>query len=149
MLWWIAAGVVVGAELFTGTVYLLLLAIGMVAAGWVAQLGATPATQMLVCAVVGGLSMALLWRWRKHKSGGAGGMRSRRALDLDIGQRVHVDGWSTDGQAAVHYRGAPWQASWSDPAAPPPGSGEYTIVAVDGSRLVLGPLESRLSRLQH
>ena len=144
MLWWIAAGIVVGAELFTGTVYLLLLAVGMAAAGWAAHMGATTAAQMLVCAVVGGFSMALLWQWRRHKSASAGG--SHR-MDLDIGQRVHVDGWSADGQAAVHYRGAPWQASWSDAAVPPPGPGEYAIVAVNGARLVLGPVESR-PRLQ-
>lgn len=143
MLWWIAAGVIVGAELFTGTVYLLLLAVGMAAAGWAAQMGATTATQMLVCAVVGGLSMALLWLWRRRKSASAGGSHP---MDLDIGQRVHVDGWSADGQAAVHYRGAPWQARWADPGTPPPGPGDYTIVAVDGARLVLGPLESRLQR---
>lgn len=143
MLWWIATGVVVGAELFTGTVYLLLLAVGMAAAGGMAQMGATTATQMLVCAVVGGCSMALLWQWRRHKSTSAGG---NHRMDLDIGQRVHVDGWSADGQAAVHYRGAPWQARWSDPGTPPPGPGDYTIVAVDGARLVLGPPGSRLQR---
>ena len=141
MLWWIAAGLVVGAELFTGTVYLLLLAVGMAMAGWAAQMGAGPAAQMLVCAVIGGLSMGLLWGWRRHRHP-SGGVRSGHALNLDIGQRVHVDGWSDDGQAAVHYRGAPWQARWSGSGPPPPGPGEYAIVAVNGSRLALGPVDS-------
>jgi membrane protein implicated in regulation of membrane protease activity len=140
MLWWIAGGLVLGAELLTGTFYLLLLSIGMAAAGWSAWMGAPSATQMLVCAVVGGLAMVLLWRWRVHtarsQTAGAG-------FDLDIGQRVHVIRWQHDGLAHVQYRGAPWQASWSGPAQPPPGPGDCAIVAVNGSRLVLGPVESQ------
>lgn len=137
MLWWIAAGVVVGAELMTGTVYLLLLSVGMVAAGWSAWMGASPAAQMFVCAAVGGLAMTLLWQWRRRRS------RSGPAatpLDLDIGQRVKVTRWQHDGQATVHYRGAPWQARWQG-ASPPPGPGDYAIIAVDGARLVLGSVE--------
>lgn len=136
MLWWIVAGVLVGAELLTGTVYLLLLSIGMAAAGLAAWLGVALAGQMLVCALVGGGAM-LLWRWKLRKSGPP---RADAALDLDIGQRVHVRHWAADGQASVHYRGAPWQARWVDPTQAPPGPGDYAIVAVDGSRLVLGPI---------
>ena len=137
MLWWIAAGFVVGAELLTGTVYLLLLSIGMAVAGLSAWMGAPLPTQMLVCAVVGGVAMALLWWWRLRTS------RSRPAaeFDLDIGHRVHVARWQPDGLATVHYRGAPWQARWTG-EVPPPGPGEFAIVAVDGARLVLGPLSS-------
>jgi membrane protein implicated in regulation of membrane protease activity len=133
MLWWIAAGFVVGAELLTGTFYLLLLSIGMAAAGLTARLGAPLPSQMLVCAVVGGLAMALLWWWRLRTS-------SRRAapdFDLDIGHRVKVTRWQQDGLTTVHYRGAPWQARWQGDE-PPPGPGDYVIVAVDGARLVLG-----------
>lgn len=137
MLWWIAAGVVVGAELLTGTIYLLLLAVGMAAAGWAASMGATPATQMLVCAAIGGIAMLLLWQWRRRRSGAG---HAATALDLDIGQRVKVMRWQHDGHATVHYRGAPWQARWQGPT-PPPGPGDYAIVAVDGARLVLGAVE--------
>lgn len=145
LLWWIGAGLVVGAELLTGTVYLLLLSIGMAAAGWTARTGASPATQMLVCAVVGGLAMALLWQWRRRQRRAGTGQASS-TNDLDIGQRVHVNHWPHGGLATVHYRGAPWQAEWTrtnaDPA-PPTGPGDYAIVAVNGPRLVLGPLDSR------
>lgn len=135
MLWWIAAGFVVGAELLTGTVYLLLLSIGMAVAGLSARMGAPLPSQMLVCAVVGGVAMALLWWWRLRTS------RSRPAteFDLDIGHRVKVTRWQPDGLATVHYRGAPWQAYWQGDGRPP-GPGEYAIVAVDGARLVLGPI---------
>jgi membrane protein implicated in regulation of membrane protease activity len=142
MLWWVGAGVVIGAELLTGTVYLLLLSVGMAAAGWTARMGAPPASQMLVCAVVGGFAMFMLWRWRLRNS------RTGKAsadFGLDIGQHVHVTHWQHDGLATVHYRGAPWQARWTD-HAPPPGPGDYAIVAVDGARLVLGPLPSNRER---
>jgi len=97
---------------------------------------ATLPGQMLLCAVVGGVAMALLWWWWRLRIS-----RSRPAaeFDLDIGHRVHVARWHPDGVASVHYRGAPWQARWNG-EAPPPGPGEYAIVAVDGARLVLGPL---------
>lgn len=137
MLWWIAAGVAVGTELLTGTVYLLLLSIGMAVAGLTAQMGAPPATQMLVCAMVGGVAMVLL-RWRRLRASGRSAMPR---FDLDIGHRVKVTRWQQDGLATVHYRGAPWQARWNGDG-PPPGPGEYAIVAVDGSRLVLGALPS-------
>jgi membrane protein implicated in regulation of membrane protease activity len=143
LLWWIGAGLVVGAELLTGTVYLLLLSIGMAAAGWTARMGAPPAKQMLVCAVVGGLAMALLWQWRRHQRRAGTGQASS-TNDLDIGQRVHVNHWPHGGLATVHYRGAPWQAEWTragSDAAPPTGPGDYAIVAVNGPRLVLGPLD--------
>jgi membrane protein implicated in regulation of membrane protease activity len=137
MLWWIAAGAVVGAELLTGTVYLLLLSIGMAAAGLTARMGAPLPGQMLVCAVVGGVAMALLWWWRLRTARG----QATAEFDLDIGHRVHVARWQPDGLATVHYRGAPWQACWQGDG-PPPGPGDYAIVAVDGARLVLGALPS-------
>ncbi len=137
MLWWIAAGFVVGAELLTGTVYLLLLSIGMAAAGLTAQLGAPLPSQMLVCAVVGGVAMALLWWWRLRTARG----RPAAEFDLDIGHHVKVTRWQQDGLTTVHYRGAPWQARWQGDGLPP-GPGECAIVAVDGARLVLGPIPS-------
>ena len=53
-LWWLAAGVAVAAELLSGTFYLLMLALGMAAAGLAANLGAPAQAQMLVAAGVGG-----------------------------------------------------------------------------------------------
>ncbi len=134
MLWWIAAGAVLGAELLTGTVYLLLLSVDMAAAGIAAHLGAPFSVQMLVCATVGGVAM-LLWRWRSTTAATAAGKVA--SFDLDIGQRVQVSHWTPDHLTSVHYRGAPWQARWQGDTTPP-GAGEFTILAVEGARLVLG-----------
>lgn len=134
-LWWIAAGLLVVAELMSGTFYLLMLAIGLAGAGFVAQAEASISTQVFSAAALGGLSVLVLRYWRsravqKHPERAA-------PLDLDHGQRVHVAHWRQDGTASVHYRGAPWTARWgADTAAV---SGECSIISIDGSRLVLGP----------
>ena len=52
--WWVAAGVAVAAELGTGTFYLLMIALGLVAGAIAAHLGLGTTTQLLVAAVVGG-----------------------------------------------------------------------------------------------
>ena len=130
--WWIAAGVVLGIELLTGTVYLLVLAMGMACAGAAAGLGMHPAGQVLICALVSGLSAGLLRRWRRRA------VVSFRAIHLDVGHRVHVSHWHPPGHTTVRYRGASWQARWHEPQQPPPGPGEYPILAVDGTVLILG-----------
>ena len=53
-LWWIATGVLVAAELATGTFYLLMLAIGTPAGAQGAHARLYPSTQMLWAAAAGG-----------------------------------------------------------------------------------------------
>jgi len=138
MLWWIAAGFVVGAELLTGTVYLLLLSIGMAVAGLSAWMGVLLPGQMLVCA--GGRAV---WRWRCC-GGGVGGPPAVGQLPSSI--------W-TSGTASRSPAGSRMACPPCITAARPgrrtgratdclPGPGEYAIVAVDGARLVLGPIPS-------
>mgnify|MGYP006147005675 CR=1 FL=1 len=52
-LWWLLAGAVVALELFTGTFYLLMLALGMAAGALAAHAGAGLAVQLVVAAGVG------------------------------------------------------------------------------------------------
>jgi membrane protein implicated in regulation of membrane protease activity len=59
-------------------------------------------------------------------------------VNLDIGQRLRVDSWDADGTAQVMYRGASWTTVYRGSATPEPG--EHTIVAVQGSRLVVSPV---------
>ena len=53
-LWWIASGLLLALELFSGTVFLLLLAIGLACAGLVAWGGGAVPLQMLTAALIGG-----------------------------------------------------------------------------------------------
>ena len=51
-LWWIASGLLLALELFSGTVFLLLLAIGLACAGLVAWGGGAVTLQMLTAALI-------------------------------------------------------------------------------------------------
>jgi membrane protein implicated in regulation of membrane protease activity len=132
--WWVAAGLLVAAEMATGTFFLLMLALGLVAAALAAHAGAPFAAQLLAAAGVGGGATAAwhLWRGRRSAAPPAG----NRDLNLDIGERVQVSAWLPDGSARVVYRGAEWTARYAGDGEPLPG--EHVIRGVDGNRLLLG-----------
>ena len=130
--WWLVAGLMVALELLSGTFYLLMLALGCVAAGVGAYLGAGSLMQTLLAAGIGG-SAVLAWH----------GLRSRPStpstqLNLDVGQLVHVDQWQSDGTARVHYRGTLWSARYPQSDATP-APGVHVIQALDGNTLILEP----------
>jgi membrane protein implicated in regulation of membrane protease activity len=132
--WWIAAGVLVAAELATGTFYLLMLALGAAAAAVSAHLGLAFGSQMLVAAVVGGGAVAA-WHVSRGRQPAALPANANRDVNLDIGETVHVAVWDAEGNAEVNYRGASWAARYAGSGPPRPGS--HVIRAVDGSRLLL------------
>ncbi len=132
--WWIAAGVLVAIELGTGTIYLLMLAVGAVAGALAAHLGAPPAAQAVAAAIVGGAA-TVAWHVRRGGTDKAAPASSNPDVNLDIGQSVHVDAWSADGLTQVQYRGAPWRARFVGSA--PASSGRHVIRAVEGSCLLL------------
>lgn len=133
-LWWIAAGVLVAAELATGTFYLLMLAAGAAAGAIAAHLGLSDAAQMLVAAVVGGAAV-VAWHARRSRHPAPMPASSDPDVNLDIGQSVQVDAWSPDGFAQVQYRGAAWRARFI--GTPPAQGGRHVIRAVEGSCLLL------------
>ncbi len=132
--WWIAAGVLVAAELASGTFYLLMLAVGAAAGAVAAHLNLGPAGQMLASAVVGGAAVFVLHR-RRDKAPEAAPAASNPDVNLDIGQSVQVDTWSSEGRTQVQYRGAAWQARFI--GNPPAQSGRHIIRAMEGSCLLL------------
>ena len=136
VVWWVSAGVLVVAEFATGTFYLLMMALGLAAAAIAAHLGLPPAIQVTVAALVGGGATAL-WHWRRARNPRSAPPSQNRDVNLDIGARVGVDGWSADGTSRVTYRGSLWQARLAPGAASAPG--EHEIVAVEGNWLVLAP----------
>ncbi|MFS2020892.1 NfeD family protein, partial [Massilia sp. CT11-108] len=76
----------------------------------------------------------LLPRARCAQRGGGYAQRDRN-VNLDIGQRVTVPAWD-NGRARVMYRGALWDVELGQGVAP--HAGEFRIVEVHGSRLVVG-----------
>ena len=137
-LWWLLAGGAVAVELLTGTFYLLMLAIGLVAAALAAHLGLSMPAQLVVAALFGGGAVVgwHLLRQRRPKELPAA---FNRDVNLDIGETVQITRWAPDGTTQVKYRGAQWTA------VPAPGTipvaGAHRIREVVGSRLVVEQLQ--------
>lgn len=137
--WWVAAGVLVAAELATGTFYLLMLALGAAAGAIAAHLGTGFNVQLVAAALIGGGATAL-WHLKRFRNPQSAPAEANPDVNLDIGQTVRVESWNAEGSAQVHYRGASWSAVYRGSGTPAPG--EHTIVAVQGSRLVVSPRAS-------
>jgi membrane protein implicated in regulation of membrane protease activity len=136
--WLAAAGVTVILELFSGTFYLLMIAIGLVAGAVAAFLGLGEVAALLIAAVVGVAATFVLRRSRYGKQQQRVQAERDPNVNLDIGQTVNVPAWQ-DGVARVMYRGALWDVELDTSVAP--GStaapGPYTIREVRGSRLIV------------
>jgi membrane protein implicated in regulation of membrane protease activity len=131
--WLVAAGVLVILELFIGTFYLLMIALGLALGGIVALAGAALSVQAIVAGIVGVLATGLLHRSKFGRPAKQDARRDRN-VNLDIGQRVSVPAWN-DGRARVMYRGALWDVELGQGATP--HAGDFRIVEVHGSRLVV------------
>jgi len=133
-LWWLITGVLVVVELASGTIYLLMLALGAAAGALAAHLGLAIEGQLLIASLVGGGAVAL-WHWRRARRPVALPASINPAVNLDIGSAVLVPAWQADGSARVGHRGAGWDARFvgSGPAMP----GLHVIHAVDGNCLLL------------
>jgi len=136
-MWLVLAGLAIGVELFTGTFYLLMIAIGLAAGGLVAWPGASFEWQLLTAAVVGVVAVGLLRRSRFGKVNKDKAARDPN-VNMDIGQSLQVDHWSElDGAptSRVRYRGAEWDVELA------PGNtvqaGQFIIREVRGSRLIV------------
>jgi membrane protein implicated in regulation of membrane protease activity len=133
-IWWLLAGAAVAIELLTGTFYLLMLAIGLVAGALAAHLGAGLPVQLVVAAVLGGGATAA-WHLLRPRRGPQAAAQANPDVLLDVGETVQVPVWGSDHTAFVRYRGATWTV------VPAPGTveepGAYRVREVTGSRLVV------------
>jgi membrane protein implicated in regulation of membrane protease activity len=141
ILWLIAAGVLVALELFSGTFYLLMIALGALAGALVAALRIDLPGQMLAAALVAVVATVLLRRRRRNEPAKVDTARDRN-VNLDIGQPVQVPQWQGR-TARVMYRGALWDVeldvALDDEPAPgtAPQAGTFHIVEVRGNRLIV------------
>ena len=106
-LWWIVCGALVAVELFTLTLYLLMLALGAAAGALAAHLGAPLTVQMAAAAFAGALALAAGYWWRHRNSGKDVPAAADPNVNMDVGGIVHIEQWNADGTASVRYRGAP------------------------------------------
>ena len=135
-LWWLAGGVLVAAELTTGTFYLLMLALGAAAGALAAHAGAAGTLQVLTAALMGGGATAL-WHLKRSRQPASAPAESNSDVNLDIGQTLVVEQWADDGTARVQYRGAAWSVAHAGRTAPHPG--RHKIIAVRGNQLQVTP----------
>ena len=135
-LWWTTAGVLVAAELSSGSFYLLMLPLGAAAGAAAAHMGVGGTGQVLAAALFGGGATAL-WHFMRARQPPSAPAQTNRDVVIDIGQPVRVEQWAPDGQARVQYRGASWAARWAGSGPPTPGG--LRIVAVQGSGLQVAP----------
>ena len=128
--WWILAAVLVGAELASGTFYLLVYGLAAAVAGVAAWLGAGMVVQLLTAAVIGVAGTLGLRHWKCSTD-----HPEFNVQDMDIGQTVQVESWQ-DNRGQVKYRGALWDAEAE--SAGIDRSRPLVIRAIKGNTLVLG-----------
>lgn len=137
MSWAALAALLVIFELFTGTFYLLMIAVGLVAGAVAALAQLGPDLQMLSAAIVGaGATLALhksKYGWRPRKDAA-----HDPNVNMDIGQSIQVPEWRAQGNgkfcARVMYRGAMWDVELLGESAAP---GVFEISEIQGSRLIV------------
>ncbi|WP_027799506.1 NfeD family protein [Paraburkholderia dilworthii] len=146
LFWWIGAGVLIVLELLSGTFYLLMIALGCVAAAVAHIAGAAADVQFAVAAIVA-LAAVLLLR----RSGFGRRIRKEASrnpdVNLDIGQTLSVPTWH-ERRARVNYRGAEWDVELAP--GEPEDAQTYEITELRGSCLVVAarqPTASNTARL--
>ncbi len=133
-IWLLCAGAAIVVELLTGTFYLLMLSLGLVAAAAAAYLGAGTSVQFLCAALVGG-GAVFGWHIRQGRKPAAPPAGANPDVNLDVGATVQVDAWNADGTGTVRYRGAEWTVVHRNGDAP--STGAHRVAEVIGSRLLV------------
>jgi membrane protein implicated in regulation of membrane protease activity len=135
LFWWVGAGVLIVLELMQGTFYLLMVALGFIAAALARLAGAGLPLQFSVAAVVALGAVLVL---RKSRYGRKTKTRAEAArnpdVNLDIGSTLTVPAWH-DGRARTSYRGASWEVELAP--GEPEDANLYEITALHGNCLVV------------
>lgn len=133
--WLVLAGMLVILEMFTGTFYLLMIAIGMAVGAIAALSGMTDEVQLTAAAIVGVIATYGLRRSKLGRFSRRDAARDPN-VNLDIGQTLVVDAWNDDGRTArAMYRGALWDIELEHGGQTKPGL--FVIREVRGSRLIV------------
>lgn len=145
IVWFSLAAVLVAVEMISTTFYLLMLAVGLVAGGIAAWLGADLIWQIFVAALVAALAVLILRRVRIQRIRGQGGQMDEADLNFDIGQVIEVRHWDKHGRSRVHYRGTEWDTELQAGEHAEPG--EFQIRAVRDNRLIVSRIQDGEKRI--
>jgi len=127
-IWWALGVILIGAELMTGTFYLLAIGVAFGAGGLAAWFDAPVPLQLVIAGVLGVGGTVVAHRWRLRRT-------LPPAPSLDVGHSVRVLGWKDDGSARVNYRGTQWDAELATPDAS--RAETMYIVGARGSTLLI------------
>ncbi|MCZ8015391.1 MAG: NfeD family protein [Limnobacter sp.] len=126
-LWLVLAGILLIAEITTGTFYLLMVSLGAAVGALMAYLGYGLESQIATAAVLAVAGSLLLRNRSINRS------KTDKQHDvLDIGNKLQVTSWDANGRASVQYRGANWAAESTEST---PVTGLHQIVDVQGNIL--------------
>ncbi|HEY8101256.1 MAG TPA: NfeD family protein [Burkholderiaceae bacterium] len=138
IVWLVLAGIVVICELFTGTFYLLMISIGLMAGGLAAFVGFNLELQFIVAAVIGIAATYALRRSRYGKSQKIDSARDPN-VNLDIGQTLQIKEWTSNAgetsTARTMYRGAMWDVELAHGSTAQAGT--FIIKEIRASRLIV------------
>ena len=135
-MWFSMAGLLLVIEIFSGSIYLLMIAFGMAAGGVVAYMGLPVSLQLLVAGVVGfsGTIALRMSRYTRKKD-----PAHDPNINLDIGNTLLVNEWESfpNGSrvARVAYRGSMWDVELESGAQASPGL--FVIREVRANRLIV------------
>ena len=136
MIWLAVAGILVASEIFSGTFYLLMIAIGLAAGGLTAMAGAHVSVQFIVAGSVGLLVTLVLRKSRLFRKPHP---QRTPAVYLDIGQTLDVAKWEKPDngnyRARANYRGALWDVELLPEGEPV--AGQFVIREIRGAILLV------------
>lgn len=133
-IWWlIAAGVLVIAELFTGTFVLLMLGAGALAASLVGVAGAPGWLQFLVFASASALALFLVRPWMKHRWFRQDESAAQMGLAVTEGAEALVMSRVDAEHGQVKIEGELWRARPYDATKSYEPGDRVRVVKVDGA----------------
>ena len=133
--WLIIGALLISIELATGTIYLLMLGIATVPTWIVERLGASFLAHTITYLICATILVTIAHRMRRAR---ANERKPNIADDLDAGGIVHVSDWQ-NGEGHTHYRDSNWQVRLDCNSADA-ADGNYRIVRLDGTRIIVTPL---------
>ncbi|MES2207804.1 MAG: NfeD family protein [Pseudomonadota bacterium] len=136
--WLVVAAAMAMLEMFTGTLYLLMIAIGCAVGGLAAWMGASTMISLLVSGGIAIVAMYTLSRSKLVKVHKKTDAAHDPNINLDIGQALSIKQWDTSegvAKARVMHRGAMWDVELAPGATALPGL--FTILEVRGSHFIV------------
>jgi membrane protein implicated in regulation of membrane protease activity len=135
--WIILATILAGAEMFTATFYLLVLALGAGAGALAGYFALSIEYQIVIATAVSAAGFVILRTLRPPTT--ASENAANPDLNIDIGSVVRIADVLADGTLRVSFRGSMWTARLATPGTPQTNI-DYKIIKIDGNVLILHPI---------